>query len=779
MLRAALRRASGVTARWAGARLDADSRSFWRKEFRAEFDGLCVRVEAAGLECCIDRVRLGWTVDLAGNLPRISELGPVMIAGAELSVSPSSSPQDSEARGAGPERVVRTLVDGLNGRLLPAWVREARPSAVAIELREMKLGGDAVGVRAALSSADGRGWRLEGAGARPAQGSGGAKPHVRGTLVSTTGRLDGPWRVRLEGGVRPGRGQELEANVTAEPAPGETLALRAEARWRDNPRSGPRSGGRGLGPRDARAVLSGRLGPEDWRLEIESELRALAPGVRAVRVRGCALELGRRPREGGSRRGAFALRCPVRVTPDPGIYGAYAQRGDFPAEFGLTLAATGEAAFPPDLEAPVAGDAHLELESWRTAVLGADGELRARVAGVPAAFPRGWTAEADVALSVALRDFRRAAERLWGSPFPIPAPLAVMSGTVEVGVRGRVALDGREGAPRTELALPIFARTRLDGADQALHLDARGEWRQSGYPGRDAGRLELEVALERVRLALPRLSLAAPPRLRPDPRIRVSPGGPEAAGEAGESGGVADPERIGSLESRIRVRTTRPIELLSNLARAPIPVETDVVVDSRAERPLAGQMRVGSFPIELFRRAAEVEGLRLSFRPELESPEIEGAARVRYATQTVRMQLLGTAREPQLRLSSDPPLPEDRLYATLLFGESPEDLDPGEAESVGSFRQAAARNAIGLASLFLLASTPIQSFRYDPTTDRIAASLKLAAGTSLSVGTEAGQAQLGLRRRLGPRWVISTGLEDRAGDERAQFSALLEWSNRY
>lgn len=70
----------------------------------------------------------------------------------------------------------------------------------------------------------------------------------------------------------------------------------------------------------------------------------------------------------------------------------------------------------------------------------------------------------------------------------------------------------------------------------------------------------------------------------------------------------------------------------------------------------------------------------------------------------------------------------------LLFGRKLDALDAGQAASVGSTGAAVADGAVTLASMYLLASTPVESVGYNPVTRVSTAKIRLADGTSLNVG---------------------------------------------
>jgi len=105
------------------------------------------------------------------------------------------------------------------------------------------------------------------------------------------------------------------------------------------------------------------------------------------------------------------------------------------------------------------------------------------------------------------------------------------------------------------------------------------------------------VLLSDVQLELPRLDLAAPPRLLPDSRVAEN-----SLREGQQRAGVASE----GAPSTIRYTSIRPAErparILSNLARAPIPVSIDLMSSAKGRSQVSVAVR--SFPVKFFNREA-------------------------------------------------------------------------------------------------------------------------------------------------------------------------------
>jgi hypothetical protein len=232
-----------------------------------------------------------------------------------------------------------------------------------------------------------------------------------------------------------------------------------------------------------------------------------------------------------------------------------------------------------------------------------------------------------------------------------------------------------------------------------------------------------------------------------------------------------------------------PVRLISNLAKTEVPLHLALSLHSQnTSTEMTGQLHTGKFPLELFNRNAEIERLLIGFTP-LEGPTaknsrvehpVDGVIRVQYTDYTVRILLNGTLEKPKITLTSTPPLPQDKLFSVLLFGQPLETLDPQQATSIGDVSAAMANGAINFISLYLLASTPIQSVGYDPRTGVFTAKLRLGEGTSLNIGADPGELQrIEIQKRLGRFWTIVTEFNDPTAPERRSLQAFLEWSNRY
>lgn len=419
------------------------------------------------------------------------------------------------------------------------------------------------------------------------------------------------------------------------------------------------------------------------------------------------------------------------------------------------------------LDSLLRADIKFDLEPILTPLFEGRGNIQLNASGKINQFPKNFDLKTTLDLQMIMPNFKLVVDTLDKTNMAVPAPINAMQGRVELGVKGEADLKNGK--------FPVYLTTKLNSAHQTLNLDANGDY---SYTVKELDlknnkfnlthQVNMEAVLSEIKLALPRLDLEKPPALLNDRRIR------EPVLEIEKKLGL-------DLNYNLKIRTPvgKPVLILSNLALAPIPVFVNL--DLIKDQPMMGEISLGTFPIKLFKRNAVLEYLSLKFRNAKEPPLIDGLATVNYTDYTIRVVLIGNTVKPIVQLDSEPPLTEDQLVAVLIFGRPIEELDESEGESVSSTKSALGDGAIGLASLYLLASTPIESIGYDSDTGEVSAKVRVGAGTSLNLGTNrVGDQKVGLKKRLGKHFSVTTDLTNPEDEtEKNSISTFLEWSKRY
>jgi len=711
-----LERNQDIRLRWEGFSFDVESPAFMRKRLAFHFKGLCIQM--AGIDGCAPGLSARAAVSLGSWPPKITELGPVSANVSRLKIELGNGPgngRDEKAQRQEP----KSLQTG-EPTWLPRWLEDAKLNPVAIVARNVEFTVDQATFRGAVDAKgvwvdNNRKWRL---------------------LVSTHATL-------------PDRSQ-AQAHARVEGTEATSLRYWLSGQYK----------------RDKIRILTGahgRITPEAIEATVEATAYGLHADVPKAELRDCRAKLAL----AGSERlpGRLRLRCPVwtRVNIPPETTFGFLVPSDLGA---LVQADLRMSEIFPVPEAHFEGKVSLHLEPVLTPLFKGEGDVSSEVLGVPARFTDGeFSATTELGLAVEVPRFERLVEHFSKGGWAIPAPLHVLSGASRAEVRGRI--DLREGA------LPMRFMTRLQSSTQKVFLNGTGEARMKRWTPTPQGHLDLDLMLTELQLELPRLDRNAPPSFLPDSRIRP------IAEEAKERRQAGPPD----ITFQIRIHTQeRPVRLISNLAVSPVPLELDVTYVDRGKEPvLSGWVRVNSFPVNFFNQKGEVERISIQLTPKTGNSKLDGSIRIDRADYIFRILLTATLGRPKYKLISEPPLPEDQIYAVLLTGKDVSELGGEEAGSVSDIRSALG-SGIGLASLLVLGSTPIESITYDEASRVARANVKIAEGMSVNVGAnleEGSLSQVGIRKRLGPHWVIETEVDRPTTWGEQNLSTYLKWIVRY
>lgn len=359
-------------------------------------------------------------------------------------------------------------------------------------------------------------------------------------------------------------------------------------------------------------------------------------------------------------------------------------------------------------------------------------------------------------------DFQKIANEIRWTRFQIPAPFYRLKGPVELKVDGQ-----NFSQQKGELALQL--RTDLKDGLQAIQIEAPGTlvFERLFSPQRKL-RLQSEVLIHQLRIELPRLSILNLPTLKMDSRFSSTKAAPP-------------PQPSMNWSVHLKLKTPKdPVVLFSNLLNQPLKLNLDqqLVLGSKLDTAFTGLTQVQTMDVELFRRIIRVENFDFN-RQNSRVTQLNGLFSFANSEVKVRIRLLGTTSAPQIVWESDPPLSQRQIISIIVFGKSLNELTQAETSSAQNLERAFSDGALGIASLFLLASTPIESVSYDPITGTYAARLKVDGKTSLSLGSDFEDRQsLSLRRQLGGAWSINTELESRT-DKQDHVSTFLEWFRRF
>ncbi len=357
---------------------------------------------------------------------------------------------------------------------------------------------------------------------------------------------------------------------------------------------------------------------------------------------------------------------------------------------------------------------------------------------------------------ITVLNFKNLAQFFNASNILVPSPLNVLQGKVNFVVNGSIHPKPFSG----DLVLELVSN--LSSQYQALDLNALGriKFKACESPEKNTF-VHIDLETTNMKIKVPSLDYKDPPALVPDSRFIM------AQKQKGADGCRIDY----SLKFRNK---DRPILILSEFLKRDLPVA--IRLHAQSEKDPEGKLEISNYSTTLFRRDTIVEHFKLDFKTK----EIDGRIRIDYADYKIFVLLSGHTQSIKINMQSNPPLPNEQVLSVLLFGKTLEGLEPDEAGSVKNVGAAAKDGALTLASLYIFASTPIESVGYNPHTNGLVAKIKLANGSTLNVGANSeGLTDVGFTRRLSKHWRLQTTLKDPS--ERAQRSAstLLEWFHRF
>lgn len=510
---------------------------------------------------------------------------------------------------------------------------------------------------------------------------------------------------------------------------------------------------------NVQASLVGKLDEDSLDTMLKAKVDGISEVVPSIGLPQCAVKLIATDLR--QNKGELTLSCPIDIDLKKFVLPAEMKKVYKPPErLRVNVAAKANTFFIPDLDKKTDGTIDVRIEPTTGRLVTTEGGLKITFSGIPAMDPTTWTVESDVDIDFVIDQFSRLIAVMDTTPWPVPAPFNVLEGLIDFSLNGHLSTV-------TELAhFPAKLTTRLSSEKQRIDIDSEGEV-TLGFGRREGTDLKLEVTLTDVQLQLPAIAVAGIPRFTPDGRIILSR---EEVREREKP-----PVPFG-YDIHVTTPQDTPARILSNLTSKHIPLYVDATISNE---DMSGSIRIGEFPVELFSRKATLEKFNVELTQPAEMSVVDGSMSIPFPELDVIIAMKGPIAEPAIIFSSNPPLPESDILATLLYGETMGNIDSDQADSVSSMSAAVTNRAMALTSFFLLGSTPIQSVAYNPQTGMFTARIKLAKTTSLVVGGGGGEQQAMIRQRLGKGFSISAGADKSSDEEQVGGSAYIEWSKRF
>jgi hypothetical protein len=178
----------------------------------------------------------------------------------------------------------------------------------------------------------------------------------------------------------------------------------------------------------------------------------------------------------------------------------------------------------------------------------------------------------------------------------------------------------------------------------------------------------------------------------------------------------------------------------------------------------------------IFRRAIRLQKFKVNFNPPLD-PILVARILFPLPEYKITLNLEGPVSSPRHSFSSEPPLPQNDIYAVLLFGRPMAELDQADRVAVNQSNRLLSQSLLNLAVLYFFAGSPIEHIGYHPETNRATAQIGLGSRASLRVGgDQEGINSTAVRRSLGRGWYIDTSVQNVTpnNSETRDFGVLLE-----
>ena len=756
---------------------------------------LCVRYEGEAVRSCIGEAGLALTGGWSGKLredetwfmPRLLEIEPVSLLSADVNVDLPKFPEDKEEP---KEESSFDVVAFLRKQILPKW----RIDGSRIDLDNLKIvtareDGQELGYQARFDLyAEDQAETVRAIFHQVRSLAGDFDMHGRVRLIRPDGELaelledKGPnqtgrriWKVYSDAWVDLPEKRSVKVLADADIENFRTLDFRVGTKFR------------GIAAlREAR--VEGALRNDDLDGRFSLKVGSAGTQVRALDFVNCDVDANLAQKVGGIKCGPQTVRLIAteqEFLQNPRFF-------TFAPEFDLRIT---RVEFGDDKAADFTFDMALKHMGFLAAKTHIDGQVLKPLEG-----DLRYSIKGDLDLEA--NPFRDVVKLLAPTRFAVPAPLNVLNGRVGLGVRADLS------EARGELLYQL--KTDLESPHQVIRLTLDGDTDFEKKGSRLVPSTDMLLNIARFQISAPRFDLRAPPRLQPDSRF----------GPIDVSKGTRDPEPTAPMDFRLRIKTAEPeaIKIATNLTKGPIPLTLDLLYDDR-KRPeprvelkdsargpasirtgevhviadtekekekealdkpaVTGTIIVGRTPIDLFRRNAVIQKVRLDLLKDGQQ-KINGDIAVNYLDYQIQMLVLGETKDPVIKFQSDPPLEKDEIIAVLLFGRPLQELGDEEKSSVGSLNAAFADAALGVSSMYLLASTPVESVGYDPQRGLVTAKVGLGGGTSLELGGGADSASaVGIQKRLSKEFVFRSDVEKLGASGKRTVSALVEWVKRF
>lgn len=339
----------------------------------------------------------------------------------------------------------------------------------------------------------------------------------------------------------------------------------------------------------------------------------------------------------------------------------------------------------------------------------------------------------------------------------LPAPLNVLDGTIKSLINVEVMKD--------KYSVLIKSSTGFDLAHvhQSLKLTIFCDI-PFNLKTFKPGAIAVGVDFEDVKLQLPRLSKKSPPpQFFPDRRFKKS------------LTPLKNKKVRGDLSLDLEALHDEALQIRTNLLDEALRMNFDLKV--REGEIKEGFVKVLPLKTTVFKRPIRLQNLVINFKAPI-APVMKATVKFPLPEYRITLDLEGPVSDPRYVFTSKPPLPQNDIFAVLLFGRPIAELDTNDKNAATKTNKLLSQGILSLSVLYFLAGSPVEYVGYDPESKNAIAQFGLGNKSSLRVGGgREGVNSTAIRRSLGKGWYLDTSVQNSStptDTESRNYGVLLE-----
>jgi len=346
-----------------------------------------------------------------------------------------------------------------------------------------------------------------------------------------------------------------------------------------------------------------------------------------------------------------------------------------------------------------------------------------------------------------------------------PAPFYALNG------EARINLESQQDQQKVGFEVRINTRS----TNQVLKVSSKGSYDLK------ARQLIGEIVLDDVKIVAPKISFLKDTPLIPNTNIKTSKKDYENKTKVINkrlSKELESKSKQASFNYSLKLRTKKPLLLSNEVTQTPVPLTINLLL----EREVSGEVSIVDYSLSLFQRKALLKYVKIKTTGKPKDPgSLESLILVTHGQYTITIKVVGPVNKPTVLMESTPALSREDIISVLLYGYPLEEGNFDNASNVANTSSALSDKAFGLASLFLFASTPIESVRYNSETQSVKASMRLGKSTLVSVGSKDvnNRRNYGIKKRLGKNVYIDTELINDTIANESYLVGMFKWIFRY